>query len=176
MYRPIFYERSDWLGYSGDLIGWGFQAIDLWRISPASDDAVPSVKCLWKITRSIICVTFWTTRFGESWRPKSAQILVSIMLLHDSYTLTETTIQNFSGNYGKKCVVQNVTQHLFLRHLQSLLCTIIQKRHVISHGHLTEGTRASEAGLVLQWSNTRDNRVFGQYFSLLASCTVIRID
>ena len=40
----------------------------------------------------------------------------------------------------KKCAVQNVTQLLPLRHLQSLLCTISQKRHVISHRHLTEGT------------------------------------
>ena len=36
----------------------------------------------------------------------------------------------------KKCVVQNVTQLFLLRHLQSLLCTIIQKPHVISHIHL----------------------------------------
>ena len=36
----------------------------------------------------------------------------------------------------KKCVVQNMTQLLLLRHLQSLLCTIIHKPiHVISHRH-----------------------------------------
>ena len=45
-----------------------------------------------------------------------------------------------------------MTQLLLLRHLQSLLCTIIQKRHGISHRHLTEGTGASEAGLILQRS------------------------
>ena len=38
------------------------------------------------------------------------------------------------------------------RHLQSLLYTIIQKPNVISHRHLTEGTGASEAGLILQRS------------------------
>ena len=36
--------------------------------------------------------------------------------------------------------------------VQSLLCTIIQKPHVISHRHLTEGTSASEVGLILQRS------------------------
>ena len=41
---------------------------------------------------------------------------------------------------------------LLLRHLQSLLCTIIQKPHVISQRHLTEGTGASEAGIILQRS------------------------
>ena len=46
-----------------------------------------------------------------------------------------------------------MTKLLLLRHLQSLLsCTIIQKPHVISHRHLTEETRASEAGLILQRS------------------------
>ena len=52
---------------------------------------------------------------------------------------------------GKKCVVQNVTQLLLLRHLQSSLCTIIQRRHVISQT-FDEGTGASEAGLILQRS------------------------
>ena len=50
----------------------------------------------------------------------------------------------------KKRVVQNVAQLLFLRHLQSLLCTIVQKPHVISNRHLTQGTGASGAGLILQ--------------------------
>ena len=45
-----------------------------------------------------------------------------------------------------------MTQLLLLRHLQSLLYTIIQKPHVIPHRHLTEGTGASEAGLILQRS------------------------
>ena len=31
-------------------------------------------------------------------------------------------------------------QLLLLRHLQSLLCTIIKKTHVIAHRHLTERT------------------------------------
>ena len=35
---------------------------------------------------------------------------------------------------------------LLLRHLQSLLCTINQKRHVISHRHLTEGTGSLGGG------------------------------
>ena len=38
-------------------------------------------------------------------------------------------------------------QLLLILHLQSLLCTIIQNPHVISHRHLTEGTGASEVGL-----------------------------
>ena len=50
------------------------------------------------------------------------------------------------------CVVQNVTELFLLCHLQSLLCMTIQKPHVISHRHLTEGTGASEAGLILQRS------------------------
>ena len=52
----------------------------------------------------------------------------------------------------KKRVVQNVTQLFLLLHLQSLLCTIIDNPHVISHRHLTEGTGASEARLSLQRS------------------------
>ena len=43
-----------------------------------------------------------------------------------------------------------MTQLLLLLHLQSLLYTIIHKPHVISHRHLTEGTGALEAGLILQ--------------------------
>ena len=51
----------------------------------------------------------------------------------------------------KRCVVQNVTHLLLLRHLQSLLCTIIKNTHVyISPRHLTEGTGASEVGLILR--------------------------
>ena len=57
-----------------------------------------------------------------------------------------------SGSLSQKCVVQNVTQLLLLHPLQSLLCTIIQKPHVIFHRHLTKGTRASEVGLILQRS------------------------
>ena len=56
----------------------------------------------------------------------------------------------------EKCVVQNVTQLLLVLHLESLLCTIVQKTHVISHRHLTEGTGASEAGLILQRSIQHD--------------------
>ena len=52
----------------------------------------------------------------------------------------------------KKCVAQNVTQLLLLRHLQSVLCTTVLKPHVISHRRLTEGTGASEAGLIPQRS------------------------
>ena len=45
--------------------------------------------------------------------------------------------------------VQNVTQLFLLCHLQCVLYTIIHKPiHVISHRHLTEGTGASEAGLI----------------------------
>ena len=54
---------------------------------------------------------------------------------------------------SEKCVVQNVTQLLLLCHLQ--LYTIIQKPNVISQGHLTVGTRASEVGLILQRSMSR---------------------
>lgn len=43
--------------------------IGLWTISPASEDPVPSVKCLWEIKQTVggeelvIAVPFWTTRF-----------------------------------------------------------------------------------------------------------------
>ena len=47
----------------------------------------------------------------------------------------------------KKCVFQNVMQLLLLRHLQCLLKPKTP-RH-FSHKHLTEGTGASEAGLIL---------------------------
>ena len=43
-----------------------------------------------------------------------------------------------------------MTQLLLLRHLQCLLCTIIQKPHAISHRRLTEGTGASKAGRILR--------------------------
>ena len=48
------------------------------------------------------------------------------------------------------------------QHLQSLLCTIIQKPRVISHRHLSEGTGASEAGLILERSmgTTRVSLIF----------------
>ena len=55
----------------------------------------------------------------------------------------------------KKCVVQNDTQLKLLRHLQNLLCTIIQKTLVISHRHLKWEPGASEAGLILQRSMAR---------------------
>ena len=66
----------------------------------------------------------------------------------DTYRQSKTQVET----RWEKCVVQNVTQLLLLRHLLSWLCTIIQKRHVISHRHLTEGTGAPEAGLILQRS------------------------
>ena len=44
--------------------------------------------------------------------------------------------QIFGRHYSPKCVVQIVKQLLLLRHLQSLLCTIIQKRSVTSQRHL----------------------------------------
>ena len=47
---------------------------------------------------------------------------------------------DFGRHASPKCVVENVTQLLLLRHLQSLLCMIVQKIHVISHKHLTRGT------------------------------------
>ena len=61
-----------------------------------------------------------------------------------NYTLIIVYYLNGSDNpktkwklHGKS-VFQNVTQLLLLDHRQSLLCTIIQKLHVISHRHLTE--------------------------------------
>ena len=63
--------------------------------------------------------------------------------------LMAQTIQSPVETTWKKCVVQNVTQLFLRRHLQSLLCTIIHKPCVISRRHSTEGTGASEAGLIL---------------------------
>ena len=52
----------------------------------------------------------------------------------------------------KKCVVQNVTQLLLLRHGGEEYTIFLKPFHVISHRHLTEGTGAPEAGLILQRS------------------------
>ena len=53
---------------------------------------------------------------------------------------------DFGHHDSPKCVVQNLTQLLLLCHLQSMLCTIIQKLHVISHRYLTEGTGSLGGG------------------------------
>ena len=62
-----------------------------------------------------------------------------------------------------------MTQFLLIRHLQSLLCTIIHKRHVNTHGHLTEGTGALEAGRFLQRSI-----VPPQFHSELSVCFIMQ--
>ena len=53
---------------------------------------------------------------------------------------------DFGRHASPKCVVQNVMHLLLLGHLQSLLCMVIQKRHVISLRHLTEGTGSLGGG------------------------------
>ena len=50
----------------------------------------------------------------------------------------------------KRCVVHNVTQLLLPRRPHNLLCTIIHKARGIPQRHVTQGTGASEAGLIPQ--------------------------
>ena len=51
-----------------------------------------------------------------------------------------------------KCVVQNVTQLLLLHHLQFVMYDHSKTAFIISLRHLTKGTGALEAGLILQRS------------------------